>query len=143
MSYLHRWNHKRSERARACLHSHEYVSVSTVVERSPPKTTLSNSTQVHPDSFRSARPLASTRKESTGQTEMMTIEKLVHGDGYKGKDKRFLSRKQIFPVPSRQSGLGSFWPIDLIRRSLFEHIFRVPTYEVLAQTPAAKRVSRN
>ena len=108
ISYLRRWNHKRSERARARLKSHENFSVSADMERSPPKNSLSNYTLIDPYSFLSARPLATATQKSAGQTKMMTIEKLVYGDGSNGNDKRFLSREQIFAAPNRQGGLESF-----------------------------------
>ena len=73
----------------------------------------------------------------------MTIENLVYEVGSKENYKPFLSRELIFEASNLQGGLAWFWPTHLVTLSMFDHNFRVPTYEVLSHTSAAKCVSRN
>ena len=92
------------------------------------------------DSTSAGRIVGTARKQRPGEKGLVAVEKLVWGDGSAARDGRFLKAGQLYGAPNLQGGLESFFPIHICTLSLFDHNCRVPTYDVVAQTTAAKSI---
>lgn len=65
----------------------------------------------------------------------MVVEKIVFGDGSKGKDGRYLEAECLYAALNVQGGIESHHRVDETSLELFEHHGSVPEYKVLLDSP--------